>query len=992
MNIEQLVELFEREFGRYKRSTYNESQLRTDFLDPFFKLLGWDISNDKGKRTHEREVLVEESIRESVNESFSMPDYTFRLFSERKFFLEAKKPSVNIEVDPNPARQLRTYGFSSKLKISVLSNFEYLSIYDCSTQIGNEDDVNVARVKIYHYSNYVEKFDEIKSLIGRKSVYSGEFDEVWRNIEIQLEKNNVDKLFLKQINTWRVSLGNEILQTKPDIDIILLNDIVQRYINAIIFLRVCEDRNIETYKTLLNIANTQSLESLIDKFREADTKYNSGLFSQPLNESIISDGGKAFWEIINDLYYPISNYSFVALNSDILGRVYEVFLGEYLEISNEGHVSLVKKPENVDRDIVTTPNYIVKDILNETIVNYCEGKIDEEILNSKFADIACGSGAFLLEAFQLIQDLLIDYYLSNNSDILIQTNVNTYKLPYSVKSDILQTCIYGVDKDFNAVEACKFGLLLKLLENEDVNGLGFPILPSLENNILFGNSLISRDLTDDSNVDQINPFDFDDLKFDVIIGNPPYLSTEGMRSITPLEFPIYKEVYTRSAYQQFDKYFLFIERVYELLKEDGYLGYIIPNKFAKVGSGKLVRAFFESDRCISKIISFGSHQVFNDKTTYTCILILTKNRRNESFQFHEVNSLNSWKTKSSNIIYSDILYDMLNEDSWVLITSQQRSIYNHILSRSIKLVDLVGEENIFNGIQTSKNPLYIHNFLTEDHDYYYFIVQDKEWRIEKELTRPYYKSSRGVDNLNTYRYLKPNSFVIFPYKNERGLISLVNYEELKQNYPETYKYFNHYRQDLENRSIQPEPQSENEWYRYGRHQCLDKCDVDQKIVVGVLSQGDKYAIDNEHTFISSGGTAGYCMITLPEDFKYSIYYIQALLNSKYVEWFASIYGEVFRGGYIARGTKVLKRLPIIAIDFENETQKQLHDVIADKQEQLIHLKSRMDDSFENHRVLVPLKRQFSATKIELEVLLKRLFNLGTLDDEVPNIKKIYAID
>ncbi len=127
--------------------------------------------------------------------------------------------------------------------------------------------------------------------------------------------------------------------------------------------------------------------------------------------------------------------------------------------------------------------------------------------------------------------------------------------------------------------------------------------------------------------------------------------------------------------------------------------------------------------------------------------------------------------------------------------------------------------------------------------------------------------------------------------------------------------------DNPKRDIKPTPETDNEWYRYGRHQSLDKCDVPAKIIVGVLSQGNKYAIDYYGTLISSGGTAGYCMITLPEDFAYSIYYIQALLNSKYLEWFSALNGEVFRGGYIARGTKVLKKFPIRLIDFQDRGER-----------------------------------------------------------------------
>lgn len=989
MEIVDLVNRFSAERERFISSSYNEAQLRTDFLDPLFKLLGWDITNEQGRPTNEREVLVEEGLRGEVSENTKKPDYTFRLFAERKFFVEAKKPFVKIETDAEAAKQVRRYGFTAKLKISVLTNFEYLAIYDCSQIVEETDQAQKRRLKLYHYTEFQEKFEEIKSLIGREEVYSGQFDVEWETIERQIQTYNIDDLFLAQINEWRVLLGTEIYSNNPDLEESQLNDIVQSYINSIVFLRVCEDRNIELYKTLLNLAENRDFSALIQVFRNADIKFNAGLFSQPLNEEIISNESNSFWDIIKQLYFPESSYSFSVLSSDILGHIYEIFLGEQLKIE-EGTIVLRKKPEVEDRDIVTTPTFIVRDILAETVQKYCEGKTDEEILNSKFADIACGSGAFLLEAFQLIQDTLKDYYVVNNPDKVIQVGINNYKLKFEVKNQILRQCIFGIDKDFNAVEACKFGLLLKLLENEDRESIPIPALPSLNNNIHFGNSLISPDQTTSENRDLINPYDFGTVKYDVIVGNPPYLATEHIKRFTPLELPLYKAFYD-TAYKQFDKYFLFVERSISLLNPHGYLGLIIPSKFAKLGAGKNLRKLLSEEKLVKKVVSFGAHQVFQDKSTYTCILVLN-NSQNEFLKFHEVKNLNNWKARNYEIDYSQIDFTSLNEETWELIPHNLKPVFGLIRNQCEDLENLIREDNIYNGIQTSSNRIYIHKIINEDDDFYFFTLDNTEWKVEKELTRPYFQTSIKNNNLNTYRTLQPNSFVIYPYRNQEGRISFVDLTTLETSYPETFRFLNHYKTTLVIRDIKPAPETENEWYRFGRHQSLEKCDVPEKIVVGVLSQGDKYAIDNQRTFISSGGTAGYCMITLPDNFPYSVYYIQALLNSKYGEWFASIYGEIFRGGYIARGTKVLKRLPIRKIDFANEVDTNLHNRISQTQQILINLQSRIDENQTDNRVLVPLEREFIEKKTELENLLKELFNLGEDEDLIPQISEIYATD
>ena len=334
ITIKGLVDKYHSGRAEYTKTSYNETQLRIDFLDPFFELLGWDIKNKNGKPTNEREVLLEEPLKADASSNTKKPDYTFRLFSERKYFVEAKKPSISIESDNLPAKQVRRYGFTAKLKVSVLSNFEYLAIYDCSQEVHQDDATTKARIKLYHYSEYETAFDEISRQLGHESVYSGNFDLVWQRIEDQLSLSSVDKLFIQQINDWRVMLGNEVFLHRPDLTNEALNDIVQSYLNSIIFLRVCEDRDLETYKTLLDFANQEDFNALINKFRDADRKYNAGLFNHPLMQEVISNNSSAFWDIISQLYFPESTYSFSVFSSDILGNIYEIYISQQLTIES----------------------------------------------------------------------------------------------------------------------------------------------------------------------------------------------------------------------------------------------------------------------------------------------------------------------------------------------------------------------------------------------------------------------------------------------------------------------------------------------------------------------------------------------------------------------------------------------------------------------------------------------------------------------------------
>ena len=993
MNIKQLIEKYEADREHYRTSKYNETLLRSDFLDPFFELLGWDIKNNAGKPTNEREVILEEALRANASEHSKKPDYTFRLFSERKFFLEAKKPFVSIETNNDAVKQVRRYGFTAKLKISAISNFEYLLIYDTSVKVEKDDAFHKALVKKFHYTEYENNFEEIKRLLGRDAVYSGQFEIEWQDIETKINQYSIDNLFLQQINEWRRLLGAEIYKHDSTISEQPLNDIVQSYLNRILFLRVCEDRNLEVYQTLLQFANANDFNALIKTFQQADKKYNSGLFDQLLKDKLIENVSSVFWTIIKQLYYPESPYSFSVFSSDILGSIYEIFLSEKLAVQN-GSIVLVKKPENVDRDIITTPTFIINDILRNTVLPKCNGKTDTEILGLKFADIACGSGAFLLELFQLLNDVLIDYYLKTDKKRLNQTNIDTYKLPFKVKRELLLNCIYGVDKDYNAVEATKFGLLLKLLEGEDFNStkVSKPVLPYLTGNIFFGNSLLSSDtIPEQKDRDTINPFDFPQLSFDVVIGNPPYMKSEDMKNITPLELPLYKSVFN-SAYKQFDKYFLFVEQGLNLLTNDGVLGFIVPSKFMKVGAGKRLRADILTKGYLHSIVSFGANQIFADKTTYTCLLILKKQPQ-ETFQYAEVKSLANWKVRKPDAVqFATVDTTRLDSEVWALVPPELSDAYDKITAQSVTLADLVGEKNIFNGIQTSANEIYILTPHQEDTKNYFFTKKRVAYKIEKAITKPYFQTTSDGDNLNTYRTFKPNARVIYPYETTAKSIELIPLATIKKKYPLAFEYLQRHKPILNNpkRDIKPEPLTKDEWHRYGRHQSLDSCGLPKKIIVGILSVGDKYAIDFYGTLISSGGTAGYCVVALPNDSEYSIYYIQAILNSKYLEWFSALYGEVFRGGYIARGTKVLKNLPIRKVDFSSPKEKKLHDKIVETQKALINTHDKIDANTKNPRALTPLQRQFASEKTVLETTLTELYGLGAGDSQIPLIKELYA--
>jgi hypothetical protein len=333
--------------------------------------------------------------------------------------------------------------------------------------------------------------------------------------------------------------------------------------------------------------------------------------------------------------------------------------------------------------------------------------------------------------------------------------------------------------------------------------------------------------------------------------------------------------------------------------------------------------------------------------------------------------------------------DKLDSDTWVL-EKETNDILQRMFSKSAELGEILGKGAIANGIQTSANEYYVHKSLKTENGYVWFVYDGVEYSIEEALTRPYFETPRaGQDNFYSYKDVEPNAFVIYPYHKVDGRIQFIEYDDLRAHYPQTFAFLQVVKPYLDNgkRSIKPDPTTPHEWYRYGRSQALENCDVPQKIIVGVLSNGYKYAIDNHRTFVSSGGTAGYSIINVPDDCPYSIYYIQALLTSRHLEWFASIYGEIFRGGFIARGTKIQTRMPIPTIRFADSADTARHDDIATLQRQLNHLYAQITQASAREKIVY--QRQFDTLQARMDALITALFDLGELDKKIPSIEALY---
>lgn len=504
MNIERLKQLimqYKESMSYYHdaKNAYNETECRDEYISPLLECFGWDVHNKKGKLPQYKEVVVEK-----FSNSSERPDYTLTLNGVSKLFVEAKKPSVDITIEFEPAMQTRKYGWNANHALAILTNFENLLIYDTTNKPEEGDSANTSLYRKYSYEVYVDKYQEIADLISRDNVYSGQYDELIKsNFQSDTRySTEIDETFLKQINKWRLDIGSYLYENKEDYrNISVLNDTVQDFINQIIFLRICEDRKLPLYMKLYEtVEDRASLQKVLTTvFKEADKRYNSGLFK---NDSPIFDlSCDIIFEMIESLYYPKTPYMFTIIEPSILGKIYESFLAESL-VLQDGKITLAQKKEYLYKSVVSTPVEIVKYMVKNTLEPLCKGKTPPEILSLRIADIACGSGIFLEEAYQYLVDFCTEWYKLNDKAHLLVVEEGVEKLPLVDKKAILTNCIYGVDIDIHAVEVSKFSLLLKLIENEtEPSVMGSkPILPDLEENIKCGNSLVTDEDVEGLNI------------------------------------------------------------------------------------------------------------------------------------------------------------------------------------------------------------------------------------------------------------------------------------------------------------------------------------------------------------------------------------------------------------------------------------------------------------------------------------------------------------
>ncbi|MCB0163354.1 MAG: Eco57I restriction-modification methylase domain-containing protein [Anaerolineae bacterium] len=1008
--LHELVARFHYNLTDYKQGKYNETQVRREFIDPLLKLLGWDVDNEKGYAEAYKEVVHEDAIK--VGGATKAPDYSFRIGGVRKFFLEAKKPSVNIKHDIHPAYQLRRYAWSAKLPLSILTDFEELAIYDGRIKPDKRDGAATARVKYITFDSYVSAWDELVETFSPEAIRRGAFDKYVESTHKKRGTAEVDSAFLQEIERWRDILARNLALRNPHLSQRQLNFAVQHTIDRLIFLRIAEDRGIEPYGQLMALQNGANVyDRLHVLFQRADDRYNSGLFHfkvekgrEGLPDTLTPHlrlDDKVLQDIFKNLYYPDSPYEFSVLPADILGQVYEQFLGKVIRLTS-GHRAIVEDKPEVKKagGVFYTPTYIVNYIVRQTVGRLLEDQTPDRISGRgrskdqpplRLVDPACGSGSFLLGAYQFLLDWYRDWYMANEPErwaktrppriyeagpvapspvdspvAAAQTATINYQLTIDERKQILLTHIFGVDIDPQAVEVTKLSLLLKVLEDEksvapQLEMFQQRVLPDLGANIKCGNSLIGSDfyaanpmqmtMFDEDEMYRVNPFDweaeFPDIfgwgGFDAVIGNPPYVRQEELGE---------SKEYFQSHYKTFrstaDLYVNFIEKGLNLLRTTGLFGMIVSNKWLRAAYGQPLREFLVKDNSVLEVIDFAGLPVFANATVRTIILICANQPNNDvKLRYVEPISLEEFRIIREGSQLIEIVNKQainlstasLSPNGWSFSGQNTQDLVERIQKISVQLKIYIQGKTFF-GIKTGFNKAFVIDKTIRDK----LISENPE---SAEIIKPVL-AGRDV---RRYEIDFKDKYLIWTY------IGV----PIKEKYPAIFKYLKQFQDKLEKRWDKG-----NYWWE------LRPCDYydlfnQPKIIYPDIATNCRFTLDRD----------GYFSTNTTYFISGDDLYLLGILNSKLGEFYLSeVCAELEGSGknYLRFFGQYLNDFPVRLIDFDNPADKAKHD-------QMVHLVEQM---LELHRQLaaaaVPqaqtmLKRQIAAADSRINQLVYDLYGL-----------------
>jgi len=954
--VRELVERYNQivQKGRDIKSK-EEEMTKKDLILPLFHALGWNTEDSY-------EVTAEEKI------SKGWVDYSFRINDIPKFFLEAK--SIKEDLDNHRFfQQAVNYAFHKGCTWAVLTNFGMMKILNAEWKAPNYSQSHFMSIG---YNEFLDRFDDLW-LLSKESFEQGLLDKLAERFGKRAKRSPIDKQLLSDLTKFRDMLSKNITKLNRDRKLTEeeLDESVQRILDRLIFIRNCEDRELEEKKLWETRGEARVSKKVKEVFAYYNKNYDSKLFTYDsadakrvhLCDMLDVDDG-VIREIIECLYRAKDDsifYNFRIIPADILGIVYEQYLGHILKKTEKTSRLRENHAHRKEQGIYYTPTYIVDYIVRNTLGELLKDK-KVNVEKIRVLDPACGSGSFLIKAFDILNE-----YCKNTKDYT-QTQLDTTGtgLTYSKKLGILQNNIFGVDLDKQAVEIAQLNLLLKIAEKGHR-------LPLLEQNIKCGNSLI-----DDEKVAGDKAFKWeekfkdtmDEGGFDVVIGNPPYVK---LQTLDKNQIGYFYSNY-ESAKMHYDIYALFVEKGFSLLKEGGILGFILPSKFFIADYGVGLRKLLSENKSIMQIVNFKDFQVFDGATTYTCLLLLRKSK-NEDFEYYEI--YDKGKLQQSRVLSRDVFKQSVQkqpegEAPWNFSADDTEQLMNKLKSNSLKLGDVA--KDIFQGFLSGRDRFFFIRVVEEKGNNVVVknAYDDREHLIERKILK---KLLKGKE-IKRWQIDWNNAFVIYPYREYNNITSLIPIQEIKSDYSKAYEYFLFYKKQLMT-SETSEAVDDTNYYRFRRARSQEQFEQ-RKILTQVLSSRNSFTIDEMGEFyFVGGGNAGGFGIILKDEYAKDYFVILSLLNSKLLEFHLKRISTPFRGGFYSYGKKFIENLPIVIPTRENwDRLNEFSNKQLERARRLNEIGNKATDEY------AKIEEEIKKTDSEIDELVYRIYGITESEKKI----------
>lgn len=576
-SIEQLVQSFEEEIAEHGASAFNEAETRLRFLNPFFRILGWDIGDAKGRR-----------VKVEPKHVGGTPDYEFFDNAGRCVFIcEAKRvtdPSVGGETfGRDDIFQVKKYAYSFGVPIAIIFNFTEIRVYAVTAPPDllspGEFEIAALRSSAKDFPKRLPRFQEY---LSRSAVDQGQFANLYE-LPRSGAKSPITVELLQRLLRWRERLANGFLKENPEASDDLIDGAASLMVDRLIFAKFLIDRQLEDDFLFAYHGSDNGVSLIRERFEKLEAIYNGGIFANHEVDKLIWPVAAAKI-VIDEVSAPRFPFDFSALPVEILGDIYESFIGVRAKRKSSTKIKLeLTETLKKEKGVYYTPRDTVAQMVRLALHERISGISYQKLLRIRIIDPACGSGSFLVACYRSLLASALEWWAAQADSPAKRRAIHDFRgrqvLSVEIKKAILESCIYGIDRDRRALDIASLSLYLILVENDDRAGLlyfGTPLPTMLETNLLAQNSLIDDPQVDRACFSPTGRFKkaIDGGGFDVCIMNPPYVFGEYI----PLDWQNYLRKEYKTLGRQADYYVAFLERCVALfLKKQGIYSVIIPD-------------------------------------------------------------------------------------------------------------------------------------------------------------------------------------------------------------------------------------------------------------------------------------------------------------------------------------------------------------------------------------------------------------------------------